>query len=198
MTKIFLVRHGEQKELPGDPNLSPQGIVQAQVTGRYLVSKNIHSIISSPYNRTLGTAKIISEIINIPFSVKKELRERINFGDVKNQKYWDFISMCELSSQNRNYILPNGETSISCGNRLKNFICNLLENQNYILVTHGGIITDFLRNVFTSEIINNVYKKFTTDREIAIKHASITEIEWEDNKFKVNSIGYIPEFTKQH
>lgn len=192
MTKIYLVRHGKQVELPGDPGLSQDGIIQVENTAKYFLSKNVNTITSSTYNRTHETAKIIATTIGSPLFLSSELRERINFGDVPNQGYRNFIAMCELSSQDRNYVLPNGETSISCGNRLKNFINTLSINQNHLVVAHGGIITDFLRNIFTPETLNSVYKDFMIYREVAIKHASITELEWSRFGLKLNSIGFSP------
>ena len=73
MSKVYLVRHGQCESnlhhiLNGhqDSLLTALGRRQAKAAGQKLVKHKIVAIFSSPLSRTLETAKIIAELVNVP------------------------------------------------------------------------------------------------------------------------------------
>lgn len=76
--RIFLVRHGKPKIIDGnfyECNLSKESI---QETKDFAFSGNIPKpdlIFSSPYNRTVDTAKAFSEYFSIDFQIVDGLKE---------------------------------------------------------------------------------------------------------------------------
>jgi broad specificity phosphatase PhoE len=194
MTKIYLLRHGDKIRDKGDVPLTPLGVIEAQKTGEYFKDKNIDLILSSPQKRALQTATIIHNILNIPpLKINDILKERINFGDVLGQDYAEFMKMAEKSSLERDWVLPNGESSISSGRRMESVIPIIALGiyRNIILVSHAGIITDFLRNVFSVEELNKKYPEFNLKRELAIKTCSITQIEIDNSNIKLIEIASV-------
>lgn len=68
----------------------------------------------------------------------------------------------------------------AAGNRLQRLInCQDKKVNHVILITHGGIITDFLRNTFHSRTLNSAFKNFTIHMEENILECSITTIDFD-------------------
>jgi broad specificity phosphatase PhoE len=84
--KLILVRHGECRgqtdpDFYADPDspLTPLGEKQAQLTGQRLQRRRITHIVSSPLQRAIATASIISEsVAHLPIQVWPELSELNN------------------------------------------------------------------------------------------------------------------------
>ncbi len=83
MPIIYLTRHASPDRsrtdlpyhlLPGPP-LTQQGILEAQELGCFFLSAGVRSIITSPLERCLHTARIAAEIAGIPFSLEPALKE---------------------------------------------------------------------------------------------------------------------------
>lgn len=174
---VYLVRHGENEIIFGDPKLTPKGESQAHVI-QFDVPK-IDGIISSPTKRTLETAKIIHRRLNIPYQTNDLLKERIDFLDVPKIGYTNFRKLCMRSSIERDFALPNGESSFTSGLRLEYYmtvVANMIDNA-VVMVTHQGIISDYLRNKFSEAIIEAASETFTKIREDAIANCSITRVD---------------------
>lgn len=90
MTKLYLVRHGENlanitKEFSYravDYPLTPKGAVQAEQTAEYFADKGVDAIYTSPLLRARQTAEIITRRIPVPVHLREELRE-INVGSLE-------------------------------------------------------------------------------------------------------------------
>lgn len=194
MINIYLIRHGDKIRASGDVSLSVIGKSEAQKTGNFFKDKNIDLILSSPQKRAVQTATIIKNILKSPpLKFNPLLKERINFGDVPEQGYVDFLEMVEKSSIERDWILPNGESSISAGRRMEDVIgiSALGTYKNILIITHGGIISDFLRNAFSAGELNKKVPDFSVKRETAIKTCSITEIQINGNNISLIEIANI-------
>ena len=83
---VWIARHGNRldfvnpewfntAELPYDPPLSEDGIMQAQQLGERLKSENIAHIFASPFLRTIQTAHQIAEILNLEIKLEAGLSE---------------------------------------------------------------------------------------------------------------------------
>lgn len=182
--KIYLVRHGEKVPEKGNPGLTPKGKNQVKALGKFFKTKKIDKIISSPLRRAIETSKIISSEINLPYSVDSGLKERLSFGDVKDQTYPEYLKLIRNSSLYRDLILPNGESSMSVGKKIEETIRGIDKKyKRVIVVAHGGSISDFLRNIFSEKIL--VKKSQAYYAKLEVQSASITQITFTETGFKL-------------
>lgn len=152
MKTYYLIRHGQKTSHAGDPPLTREGQDQARKTAKYFVGKNISRIISSTYKRTLETSKIIDEILKVGIEKDDRLRERMNWGSIPEQSLEEFLKEWEYSDLNRNFKPKAGTSSFEAGNEALKLISELsakTQNDNVLIVTHGGVIVDLLRNLFS-------------------------------------------------
>ena len=151
--KFILVRHGEtEANISGifsgwtDFPLTEKGnkdiLATAETLKRY---KEVDLIYSSPLNRTLTTANVISSVLKKDIQIVENLKE-MNFGifDGKKNKYIqeNYPTEWELWLKDYvNYRIPEGENLLDVLGRIKDFIDKLIEkDKDSIIVTHGGII----------------------------------------------------------
>jgi broad specificity phosphatase PhoE len=195
MKRFYIIRHGEKVRTPGDPPLSELGTLQAQRTAKYLRDLPISKIVASPMMRTQQTARYIADILSLTFETNDLLKERMNWGDDLHQSIEDFIVLWNKTSQTRDWQPPVGDSSVNAGQRLAKIMSNMLddEHEHVVLVTHGGVTADFLRNTFKSEVLNQFIADFESTLDRNIKECSITIVEADPNnpKLKLIELAYI-------
>lgn len=185
MTTFRIIRHAEKCSVTatGDPTLSPHGVVQAQATGRYLAGLSIDAIYSSPLARARGTAELIAQDLRLPIRISPALRERANWGDDSSQSHEAFAAMWEYASQHRDWQPPTGDCSRQAGSRLDEFLQSLSDtypDDHVVVVTHGGIIGDLVRNIFPDSEIRRY-----TENLFAVAHCSITTISRVAGRYRI-------------
>lgn len=192
MKYFYLVRHGEKQKTKGDPPLSPKGREQAKLTAKHLSQFPVKAVFTSPMKRTIQTAAEIANILGIPVSSTPVLLERGNWGDDPNQSLEEFLAMWQQASKDRGWKPPVGDSSIQAGKRLEALIDSLLDQpvEHIVLVTHGGIITDFLRNIFPNHVLDSHISGFTLERETHIKECSITTVTHHDGTHNLLKLAY--------
>jgi broad specificity phosphatase PhoE len=92
MTRLYLVRHGENlanltKEFSCrqvDYSLTAKGVLQAEQTARYLQTKGIDAIYSSPLRRAKETAQHLADLLGQEVHLREAFRE-LNVGDLDGQ-----------------------------------------------------------------------------------------------------------------
>ena len=111
---MILVRHGQShfnvhfaktRVDPGivDPQLTEEGERQAREAGERLAACGIRRIVASPYWRTLHTAEIIAEILDLPVTIEPQVRERYSFvcdvGSHRSElmRRWPRFAFCRAS-----------------------------------------------------------------------------------------------------
>lgn len=186
--RFYIVRHGKKVKRIGDPPLSDIGVLQAKATGKYFKSLPIGKIISSPILRAKQTAELIASYLSLDVTTDELLKERINWGDDLKQTFDDFLNIWRRASFDRDWVPPIGDSSRNAGDRL-NRIINLQdgsENQ-IVLVTHGGITADFLRNYFNETDLNSSYENFSNILEESMSECSITTVDFnpENKSYKL-------------
>ena len=88
---MHLVRHGQSwfnvhfaktRIDPGfvDPALTDEGKLQAEAAAKDLRGRGIERLVVSPYLRTLETAEIIAETLEVPIVINPLVRERCYFA----------------------------------------------------------------------------------------------------------------------
>ena len=60
-------------------------------------------------------------------------------------------------------------------------------------VTHGGVLADFLLNVFSSEELNRISPEFCNDpySAEAMRECSVTTIAYDGNQYGLEAVGTI-------
>ena len=181
---IYLVRHGEKQKAAGDPGLTERGIQQAEETAEYFTHISLDKIISSPLRRTVQTAEIIAHKVGMTSSTDTRLVERSNWNG--ETSFEAFVEDWRKASRNRTYQPLVGDTSVHAGQRLEDEIQAEAGVNNLLLVTHGGIITDFLRNIQTDEyLLSQYFHTYENLRDSTVPECSITQIEKNNNKFEI-------------
>lgn len=174
--KIYLIRHAEKLIDTGDVSITPYGKNQATFTGEYLKKINIDLLFSSTQKRAISTAKIIGKIIRKNPHISKLLNERISYGEIPGLSYKDYLKLCSKSTYERTFVLPNGKTSIKAGEKFESLIKKYYKGKKDIaIISHSGVIVDFLRNNFKASLLRKMSLYFT--RFYSVKNCSITEIE---------------------
>jgi len=173
---IYLVRHGQKHLTAGDPGLTEIGIQQAIKTGLYLKQFPITQIISSPFLRTVETAKHIGNQLNIEHSLDDRLVERMNWND-KDVSRKIFLQEWIKATNNREYTPKFGDSSKNTGKRIHYIINEFLSADKHILlVTHGGAILDYLRNTFGDKALSLLKKKYDEGEDFQMMNCSVNKI----------------------
>ena len=137
MVQLYLVRHGETIEnaegvlqglMPG--NLSEQGKEQVRVLGEELTGQHFDVMFVSDLHRTVQTAELLNEVLQLPIIKTPILRER-DWGEVTGKKITD-IDTYDFP--------PSVETVEHIFERATTFINMLLHNydgKRILAVSHG-------------------------------------------------------------
>ncbi|MGG1552446.1 histidine phosphatase family protein [Paenibacillus ferrarius] len=178
-TDFYLVRHAIKEKRIGDVSITADGIKQAHATARYFHERRISRIFSSPLNRAKQTAQIIGNAIRMPIIEDTRLRERANWGDMPGQTFQEFVDMWNRCTKERDFSPPVGDSARRAGERLSSFLFEIsaqYPQECTVIVTHGGLITDFLLNEFSEDELNLKYPDFVSEQTNLVPECSITKI----------------------
>jgi len=154
-TTIYLIRHGETvltpfKKFSGDgpldPELTPQGLEQAEKVVAARAKLNPEVIIASPLKRTTQTAEAISRVTGLPITYDETWIE-CSFG------IWDGLSIDEVKEKypadyqawisSTGFAPPEGESYDSVALRIDAALDQIaaeFPGQRVVVVTHNGTI----------------------------------------------------------
>lgn len=176
MTTIYLIRHGQKEPHAGDPGLTNIGIKQAQQTGKYLSQFPITKIVSSPFKRTVETAEQIAHVLNLEYTLHEALVERMNWSDpaVSRQQFFqEWIK----ATNNREYVPQFGDSSLATGQKIENLVSEIAtEDEHIVLVTHGGAILDYLRNLFGDEKVSVLKTTYDEGDDYQMMNCAINKV----------------------
>ncbi|KAL1190186.1 Metal-independent phosphoserine phosphatase [Cardamine amara subsp. amara] len=160
----LIVSSMENGVLP-DFQLAPDGVAQAQLAGEFFLKQLKESNIQldkvricySPFSRTTHTARLVAEVLNLPFhaphsKIIHDLRERY-FGPTFELKSHDkYPEIWALDEKNPFLGPPGGESADDVVSRLTSAMESIeAEYQGcaILLVSHGDPL-QMLQNVFHS------------------------------------------------
>ncbi|GIP44387.1 phosphoglycerate mutase [Paenibacillus sp. J45TS6] len=194
-TTFFLVRHGIKEKAIGDVPITPQGIIQAQSTAAHVSRIPIHAIISSPLRRAIETAECIAAKTNVEIIVDDRLRERANWGDLPEQTFEEFIQMWDKCTREPDYIPPIGDSVKSACKRMSSLLTSLVEEypsgSNIIIVTHGGLITDYIVNTFSEDVLYHFHPQFIAEQSSLVSECSITTLTFDGQNYTIDRFASI-------
>jgi broad specificity phosphatase PhoE len=146
-TTIILMRHGQtifnlEKRITGqkfDPELTPNGILQAKKTEEILYQEHydiISLVVSSNKTRTNQTAEIVNTRLNKPIMLDLEIQE-ISHEDFDGRYGHEVFDIIDSSPHNEHP--AGGESLKSFSHRIAKAICKYfyMDETGVLLVSHG-------------------------------------------------------------
>lgn len=162
---LYVVRHGETqwnkvKRMQGqtDIPLAEEGIRLARISGERMRELPIDLVISSPLQRAVETAKLMTQGRDIPFLTDERIQE-ISFGDYEGELVLESKNIPENFRQifyEHPLDLPappNGESFADVIARTGEFFREITANPEYadkhiLISSHGAASRCFLTNFF--------------------------------------------------
>jgi broad specificity phosphatase PhoE len=146
MALVYLVQHAQKEAGPGDPGLTAAGRAQAGRMARWLQSRDVCRLYSSPLRRAVETAEVVAAGLGLSIAFDARLRERVNWDG--GCKFQSFSEDWERSVRDRDFVPSGGDSSRQAGSRMCAFLQDLTAMQGTVVaVTHGGVTTDLLRTL---------------------------------------------------
>ncbi len=196
MKNLLFVRHGETEWnknnlIQGnlDIPISSIGLSQAKKLKPYLENIPFEKVFSSDLSRARDTAKILMEGRHLTLQEDVRLRER-DFGlwqgmsleDIEEKKSKDFS---DWRSNPFNYRVPEGESMKTMLERVFSFLDSIksLNDGNYLIVTHGGIIKPLVFNLFGISL--------ESYNRVRVNNTSMSLISF-DNKYDLKFLNSTP------
>jgi broad specificity phosphatase PhoE len=157
---MILIRHGESefnvhyaatRRDPGirDPKLTDKGHTQVRDAARFIAdleaARGLTTILSSPYTRTLQTAEILAEHLNLPIAVDVQIGEHAHFtcdiGTPRSQlrDLWPSVTFDHLDEE----WWPEGEDNSAVSTRAAGFRSHAAGRDDWhrlLIVSHWGFI----------------------------------------------------------
>ncbi|MEC0123485.1 histidine phosphatase family protein [Paenibacillus pabuli] len=194
-TTFFLVRHGVKEKRIGDVPLTLEGLIQAKLTALHLANVPITKLVASPLRRAIDTAAHIALQTNVTLMENQRLRERANWGDLPEQTFEEFIAMWDRCTSDPDYLPPVGDSSKQAGERLTSLLTELALSESpdshIVIVTHGGLITDFLVNTFPEHELNVWHPDFIAMQSQLVPECSITTLIHENGKYTIQDFASV-------
>lgn len=164
-TELLLIRHGESepmvpgKPFPlvnghGDPELAPDGHVQAEQVAERLVDHPIDAIYVTSLRRTVQTAAPLVARLGLEPSVEPDLREA-NLGEWEGELYRKHVTeghptALRMLKEQRYDVIPGGESPESLRTRVRGALDRIVTAhpaESVAVFTHGGVIGEILGQV---------------------------------------------------
>jgi probable phosphoglycerate mutase len=159
---LVLVRHGESAEAVigdpfplrdghGDPDLHPEGRVQAEQTAERLAPELIDAIYVSTLRRTAETAAPLAARLGVKPAVDPDLRE-VFLGDWEGGEFRKRVAerdpiAVQMGVEQRWDVIPNAEPADAFAARVRAAVTRIAAAHPDSLVvafTHGGVIGQIL------------------------------------------------------
>jgi len=170
--ELILIRHAlpvrrEVLEGAADPELSEDGLAQANHLADYLGIEPIHAIYSSPLRRAVQTAAPLAERLSLPVTIVDDVAEYDRLSSA-------YVPVEELKATNDprwQQMIDNewdnpDETRSEFIDRLQGAIEAIVaqhRSQNVAIVCHGGVINAYLARVLgTPDSASFFYPNYTS------------------------------------
>jgi broad specificity phosphatase PhoE len=152
VTMVYLVQHGGNQRLPGDPGLTALGRQQATRTGRWLSGRGVRALRTSPMRRARETADCIAAVTGLAVQPDARLRERLNWDG--GMPFDAFLAVWARTAHDRGLVPEGGQSSRQAAARLLAFLAGMRGLPGPVAaVTHGGITIELLRDLLGDDAL---------------------------------------------
>ncbi|MGH4125065.1 MAG: histidine phosphatase family protein [Clostridium sp.] len=174
-TNIYLVRHAHSSYTVDELNrpLSERGYRDAERIRSILLTENIDTVLSSPYNRSIQTVEGIAKQIGTEIILEDGFKER----KIAEALVENFESGITKLWENFNYAFEGGESNLAAQNRgvvSLNKVLSKYNGKNIVIGTHGNIMV-LIMNFFDSKYNYEFWKQLSMP--------DIYKLSFDDNKF---------------
>ncbi|MFD0696358.1 histidine phosphatase family protein [Paenibacillus sp. GCM10027628] len=141
--KLYIVRHCKAMSQSPEAELTEEGLKQAETLADFLVVREIETIISSPFVRTIRSIQPLAQRLNLEIKIDDRLAERV----LSSENLPDWMDHLRISFNDLDRCLPGGESSREAANRIVSVIDELLTTdfKKIAVVTHGNLMSLLLR-----------------------------------------------------
>jgi 2,3-bisphosphoglycerate-dependent phosphoglycerate mutase len=172
---FYLVRHAQslptKSQFFSEWPLSPTGTRQAEQLGALLVPLGIRRVFSSPFVRSVQTAKPFAEREELQITLVDDLRERLitSVGPPSDEVWcqgWEDFSFCP----------PGCETSLAAQTRMCQVVGEIARTTEEVtaIFTHGNVMGLFIHSLTSS---------FGRKETEALTNPDVLKIDWQDGVF---------------
>jgi broad specificity phosphatase PhoE len=198
MVKILIVRHGYSQGNANanafvgqsDSPLTPIGREQANEVCEFVLKNySVDKVFSSDLSRASDTIKPLAEKLKLKVNLSKNLREfDVGWWEGKSFAHVEEIDGVRYRAYralDETVKLGDAESLSDVGERAQSEILRIAKDSDgktIVIATHFWVVTTFLTRLLGLSI-----KEFL--RLYEIKNASLTEIEFDGERFKINLIG---------
>ncbi len=179
--RVFLIRHGKPEIIDGDfyeCHLGKEGINETRSFASSGKIPKPNLIFSSPYNRTIDTARVFSEFFTVDFEVLDCLKEW-NLQSLNLQD--EYVEQEIIGWNNQNKVVLGNESLNDVKNRISKCINELVKKSEssdiILIVSHGTVIDMFC------SLIGNREAKILDIKNM--EHLDYAIVESENGKFKL-------------
>ncbi len=154
---MILLRHAESEFNvvynisgvdPGieDPKLTERGHHQAREVVAQLSDYSFDRILTSPYTRTLQTAKIVADALKLPITIEPEVRERGAFicdiGTPRDElaRRWPAIDFSHIAELWWNQETESDDSVVVRATRFREAALDWPDHDRTLVITHWGFI----------------------------------------------------------
>ena len=191
--RVIVVQHGDKERRPGDPGLTALGRNQARgVAERLAEVERVVGIWTSPLRRARETAEPISERVGVPLTIDARLRERMNWSDPDAETIEAFLEDWRAATTDRSHQPRSGDSSRAAAARFLAVLDELAtahDEGTAIVVAHGGVTTDALRDLLGDEGLRSRHPTLIEDGvpSGALTTLTATEGGWQVDAIAVTS-----------
>lgn len=171
--KIYLVRHGHsggtEKITTLNPLLSELGVKQAYALKEHFSQQSIDKVITSSLERTIQTAKIITDVKHQELHQLNELHTAGNWMDIPQNKLTEIVNSRFYKAFDS---IEFSESLFDFHKRIESIWAELVDYEfsNMLVVAHYEVMRAILSVIFKSPADE------TVDYLIPFAHTSVTEI----------------------
>lgn len=168
---ILIARHGSREDSadpdwqqtagePYDPDLSPDGVIQAMELAQRIAGENIHHLFASPYLRTIHTAHYCALRTGLEINLEDGLGEWLNPEWFPHKPVLKLIKERArqfplINTGYRSRVIPRyPESKESMNRRCRRTINRILNNfkENIMLVGHGAPCMAIVQSLIHSRL----------------------------------------------
>lgn len=156
--KILLMRHAESiddltDQYGGwlDLELTPRGRAQVEESAKTIEDLDIKfkHILHSPLKRAKETASIVGSELKLPVKELLYLKEKNGYGLLtgitREQAKKDYPDLVE--AMDNGYVYGSEPSELFIERVIKGFQTIIAENNDVIVITHGGVLTQMLNRI---------------------------------------------------